>query len=89
MMEATPRPRPSGSFTDRDLGDEFLLYDAGHDRVHVLNGTAREIYLLCDGSRSIPELAALLSERYDVESDRAIADIRETVGRLTRLGILE
>ena len=46
------RLEPTGSLNQRDLGDEFLFYDRDGDRVHVLNGVAREVFLLCDGNRT-------------------------------------
>ncbi len=76
-------------FVDRDLGDEILIYDRRGDRVHLLNATAREIYLLCDGSRGIGDIARALRERYrDVDPEQIDKDVRETIARLADLGLV-
>lgn len=74
--------------SSRDLGDELLIYDRGADEVHMLNGTARELYLLCDGRRTVAEILERFAERYEV--DRATADAAgaEALARLTAIGAL-
>jgi len=81
-------PKPTGSFEGTDLGDEYLFYDRENDRVHVLNTTAREIFLLCDGERSEDQIAGALAETYDLDPDTAGADTRQTLKRLYELGVL-
>jgi len=85
----TPQiPKPTGSFEGTDLGDEYLFYDRENDRVHVLNTTAREIFLLCDGSRSEDEIAGTLAETYELEQATASKDTQQTLKRLYELGVL-
>ena len=81
-------PRPSGRYVEKDLGEEYLFYDRDGDRVHVLNGSAREIYLACDGSRSAKAITALLRERFAVDEDTAKRDVEETLARLSEAGLL-
>ncbi len=87
-MPPAPHPRPSGTFDGTDLGDEYLFYDRERDQVHVLNGTAREIFLLLDGSRSEEDVAREVARRYEVDLERAIADVAETLRRLRELGVV-
>lgn len=82
------RPRANPAVTGRDLKDEFVLLGATGDRIHVLNDTAREIYLLCDGTRTLEEVADALVERYEVAREKALKDVREVVAELNRLGVL-
>jgi pyrroloquinoline quinone biosynthesis protein D len=81
-------PRPAPGTHGRDAGDECLFRDADGMRIHVLNRTAREIYLLCDGSRSSAEVAQQLADRYMVDPGTAHADVDDLVQLLVRLGIL-
>ena len=81
-------PKPTGSFEGTDLGDEYLFYDRENDRVHVLNTTAREIFLLCDGKRNEDEIAGALAETYDLEQATAGKDTQQTLKRLYDLGVL-
>lgn len=87
MDDATARPRSTGRRA-RDLGDEYLFYDEAGDAVHVLNGTAREIYLMCDGIRTVSDLARELSETYGVDREVADRDVLEIVARLVDLNLL-
>jgi pyrroloquinoline quinone biosynthesis protein D len=82
------KPRPAPGTIGRDSGDECLFRDADGERIHVLNQTAREIYLLCDGSRSSEEIASELALRYTVDTGTARADVDEMVAQLVGLGIL-
>jgi hypothetical protein len=81
-------PRPTEGAYGRDAGDECLFRDRDGIRIHVLNRTAREIYLLCDGSRSPAELAGELATRYAVDARTARADVDDLVELLVGLGIL-
>ncbi len=87
-MTAASNPTIDKRYPGRDLGDEYLIYDDAGDRVHVLNATAREIYLLCDGDRSEGEMARELMSRYDVSEDVALRDIRETLDDLIERGLV-
>ncbi len=88
MISADARPRPTTQTEGRDLGDEMLFYDRNGDQIHILNGTAREIYLLCDGSRSIDDVAASMVVKYEIPAADARQDVEETVDRLIGLGLL-
>ncbi|HET9300481.1 MAG TPA: PqqD family protein [Candidatus Polarisedimenticolaceae bacterium] len=81
-------PRPAPGTHGRDAGDECLFRDADGMRIHVLNRTAREIYLLCDGSRTPAEVAGELADRYLVDPGTARADVDVLVELLVGLGIL-
>lgn len=81
-------PRPAPGAYGRDAGDECLFRDSDGLRIHVLNRTAREIYLLCDGSRSLGEVAGEVASRYSVDAGTARADVDELVDLLVGLGIL-
>ncbi|HXV76093.1 MAG TPA: PqqD family protein [Candidatus Polarisedimenticolaceae bacterium] len=88
-MQARDRPRKTDRFMFKDLGDEFLLYDPQGEQIHVLNGTAREVLLLCDGRRSIVELVAALVERFEVDEATAERDVGELLEHLSELGAIE
>ncbi len=88
MTRAETCPRPSPAFSGTDTGDEYLFYDREQERVHVLNGTAREIYLLCDGERSMDEIVVAFGERYTELREVAQNDARDLLQQLAGLGLV-
>jgi pyrroloquinoline quinone biosynthesis protein D len=58
---------------DKVREQHVLLFPEG---ALVLNETAVEVLALCDGERSLDDVAALLSERYDG------ADVKDDVSEL-------
>jgi PqqD family protein of HPr-rel-A system len=57
--------------------------------VHVLNNTAARIWELCDGSHSLEQIAASLCEQYDVSEEEAGTDVRNTLEKLAKLGVIQ
>jgi pyrroloquinoline quinone biosynthesis protein D len=88
MADTNARPRQTGAVINRDLGDEHLFYDGEGDRLHVLNGTARDIYGLCDGSRTLQEIARAIVEKYGVDETLALEDVRSTIDELMKIGVV-
>jgi pyrroloquinoline quinone biosynthesis protein D len=70
---------------DRVGGGPLLLYPEG---VLVLNPSAAAVVALCDGSRTVGEIAAALAERYAAPADILAADVTAFVGRLRDRGLL-
>ena len=89
MTDGALRQKHHERLTGRDIGEEYLFYDPDSDRVYILNGTAREIYLLCDGLRDLGEIAHAIAERYEIDVETAARDCSEAVEQLLRLGLVE
>jgi hypothetical protein len=87
-MKPNDRPKPTLRYAYKDLADEILFYDAKNDRVHILNATARAIYLRCDGTRSVEEIARDLVAEFDTDLETATTDLRTVLGQLIGLGVL-
>ena len=87
MSKLVPRPA-TATQGSRDLGDEYLFYDREGDQVHVLNGSAREIFLLCDGSRTVEEIAEAFSKEYEADAGAARQDAGRIIRELADLGLL-
>ena len=82
------RVHPEG-LTTKDLGDEFIVFDVAEDRVHVLNSTARMILLLCDGARTVEDLAMAFAETYRLDEATARKDVTDTLAQLLDLGLID
>lgn len=88
MPQTDTSRKPVAMAHGRDLGDEYLIYDRPNDRVHVLNATAREILLLCDGGRTTDQIVAAVVEKYGVDEEIARHDTEQTLRELSDLGAL-
>ncbi len=69
--------------------DEMMLFIEGTQVLHALNTTAWAVWDLCDGSRTISELAAELSGATGHPFDAVLTDVRASVERLGALALLD
>ncbi len=59
MEMYSPKTRSTQIFV-QELPDELVVYDVERNEVHCLNGTAARVWTLCDGNRSVAEMAQML-----------------------------
>jgi hypothetical protein len=71
----------------RELPGELLIYERGEHRAHCLNRTAAAVFQNADGTRTVADLARLLTPRGDPAESEAI--VEEALARLTEAGLLE
>ncbi len=70
---------------DRQTGRTLLLYpEAGL----ALNGTAAATLQLCDGARTLAEIAALLAERFGRDTEVIAAEITPFLDTLVSRGLV-
>ena len=83
-MRSGPRLADGARLTYDDVREEhLLLIPEGAVR---LNETAARVLELCDGERSLDDIAAALSERYDGADVRD--DVVELVDAMAQKGLL-
>jgi len=83
------RPRPVSGLVECSVQNELLLYDPRTERVVALNGSARDIWALCDGRRSAADVAATLGERLGLPPDALQGDVGRAISELHEAGFLE
>jgi pyrroloquinoline quinone biosynthesis protein D len=66
-------------------GEPLLLYPEGALR---LDETTAALLDLCDGARTVSEIAALLAEQYEAPVDEIAADIAECLSGLAAEGLI-
>ncbi len=76
------RPRKMDHLIQHDMDDEVLVYDPVVDRTHRLNSSASLIWELCDGTRSLEDIARVLTEQFEVEFETALQDARAVLEQL-------
>jgi len=62
----TPKIRTTRLLVE-ELVDELLIYDVDRNEVHCLNGPAVQIWKLCNGERTVSEIATALNTDLDHE----------------------
>ncbi len=75
-------------------GDDAVLIDERRGSAHVVNHTAAELWKLCEGAPTAPELTEALADAYGLErSPGARSSVRQDVERIltifSELGLVE
>ncbi len=73
----------------RELSDGCALYDPASAEVHVLNRTAALVWTACDGVLTPEEIACLAAETFEVELERARADVERALADLRARRLVE
>jgi hypothetical protein len=81
-------PARAAGLEIRRAGDDVLVHDAAHDKVHVLNGTAGYVLERCDGTRSVSEIARSISETTHADATLVERDVAAIVRDFQGLGLL-
>ncbi len=82
---AGPTARPD--VTLQRVGREAILHDSRNGQAHVINGTAAQLWELCDG-RPHDELVAAFAAVYGREPETVAADVDRTLAGFASLGLL-
>jgi Fe-coproporphyrin III synthase len=82
------RPRPANPVKVFQRGDLALLLVPATGAWTVTTDTGRQIALLCDGERSVADIAAALSARYGITPSRALADTEAYLSQLAEAAVL-
>lgn len=81
-------PFPESGVVGRLIEGEAVLVLTSLGQVKVLNEVGARIWSLADGSRTIREIARLISAEYEVELMQAEKDTEEFILLLHQKGIL-
>lgn len=82
-------PKRVEHFLLEHLDGEMLLYHPGLAKTIQLNETASMIWGLCNGQRSIGEIAELLSGAFAEDGRQVEEDVSRTVQRFADEGAVE
>lgn len=78
----------ANGFYTEEMEGEHLLYRIGADKAYHLNETASLIWQLCDGTRTVDQVVALLSAEYPESAQNLQGDIVATIAQLQHEGAL-
>jgi hypothetical protein len=85
MLDDKPCRKP---VREQELWDEMLLYVADREVALALNSSARAVWELCDGTRTVAEMCHELGRRFDCAGADLLADVAAAVSRFRDLGLL-
>ena len=83
---ARPKARSERLVVHR-IGEDVLIYDTECDVAHCLTGVESAVFLACDGSASIDDIANVVGDR--VGEVISVDRVRESLAQLAKLELLE
>jgi hypothetical protein len=85
------RPKLLPSATRAELtDDEAVVSVSGGEQALILNAMANAVLDLCDGQRTLPEIAAIVRDTLHVPADvDVLRDVTALVDQLVRAGVVE
>jgi hypothetical protein len=86
---STIRPTTSTYVTASSLDDSLLLYDARTLAGFILNPTAAYVWMLCDGTRTLEDIAQHLAADFGLARVQALGDVHELANGLCEQRLLE
>ena len=81
-MNADARPAHNPLLAWREVEGAIIIISPEDSVLHELNGTASFIWKQMDGERTIEQIAALVTEEFDVAPEAALADVQELMATL-------
>jgi hypothetical protein len=82
------RPRHK-ALSEHVLWEEMLLYSSKSETAYSLNPSARAIWELCDGQRTLVDISQELSRTFDRSPEELLPDVQTAVVQMEQLGLLE
>ena len=79
---------PRGDLLVTELDGELTVYDPHHNDVHLLNGTAGDIWRLLDGSNDLDRVTEVIAEAYSTPIDEVRPHVVRMVAQLVELDLV-
>jgi hypothetical protein len=90
LTSATTPARRSGVLAQQvEPGDTTVLLNPKSGEYYTLEAVGSRVWQLCDGRRTISEMATILSQEFDAPSDVIESDILDLMKDLLDEGVVE
>ncbi len=85
------KPHPRSAIVDSEevIGEQLFLCDDSSGEVHMLNGGAAAVWLLCDGTRDLESIANEIASYFELPGQEALDQVQEAVVQFQEVGLLE
>ena len=78
-IEADSRYVTAQDVQPNEVPDGYVIYDKKRNEVHYLNTTAVIVYQLCDGKRSVGDIAEFIKEAYELDKPVELGECIESL----------
>ncbi|MEM8485947.1 MAG: PqqD family protein [Bacteroidota bacterium] len=82
-------PHKKAGVMAQQVLDEMVLYDDNTEMGYSLNASARFIWDLCDGERTLGSICEEIARDLEVDAAMLHKDVQTTVSELLKLGLLK
>lgn len=82
-------PHKKAGVMAQQVLDEMVLYDGNTEMGYSLNASARFIWDLCDGERTLSSICEEIAQDLEIEPAMLHDDVLTTVTELLKLGLLK
>lgn len=89
VITGTTKPKRRDDVMEGRVSDHLLLEIPNESKRLFLNASGKIIWELCDGNRSIDELASVLGQQFEVDIETMAEQIRQIVEQLNQIGFVE
>jgi hypothetical protein len=89
MIDESARPQRAGSMAWQTIDGETVLLNIDARELLGVNDVASRVWVLCDGTHTVGEIAATVAAEFEVDQPTALADVRAFLDELTKTGAIE
>ena len=88
MIAPGSRFKPRDGIVKQEVSGALLLFNMDDGQYYTLNDVGRRVWELCDGTRSLSDIALDLANEYDSPAATIREDVVELVGDLRDADLL-
>jgi len=82
MIRQAICPRRSEGILAKEVSDSWVLLNLESGEYYALNEVGGRVWDLCDGTRSVAEVVAIISQEYDAPGEVIETDVLELLQEL-------
>ncbi len=87
-MRLPELPKRRADLIFRQVEEDFVVYDPVSHGTALINASMAILLDLCDGSRTLDDIATLVVDTYAGDRDEILAGLRSSLADLTARGFL-
>jgi PqqD family protein of HPr-rel-A system len=81
-------PHKAGDLDIRTVGEEVLVHDPSHEKVHILNRSAGQILELCTGEQTQEDLVTSICTQTGADKETVARDVAALLSEFSKLGLV-